>query len=93
MECRYAYKMNGVNYVMCKALGTPNSSKMQDTAKYMCGHQRFCGKVQDCSLLPTWRDCRVRKEEEEKDKLNMNELAEKVAVARVEREAKSKRKK
>lgn len=93
MECPYAYKMNGVNYVLCKALGTPQSAKMQDTAKFMCGHQRFCGKVQDCSLLPTWRNCKVRSAEEEKAKVTMNAIMEKAAEARVQREARAKRRK
>lgn len=93
MECRFAYRMKDSTYILCKELGEPKSAKMQDTAKCMCGHQRFCGKIQNCALLPTWRECAVRREAEEKAKITMDALREQAAIARVEGEARRRRRK
>lgn len=93
MECRYAYRKNGVPYILCKCLGEPKSDKMQDTAHCMCGHQRFCAKVQDCSLLPSWVECRVRKDKEARDAAAMSASIQKAAEAKINRESRSKKRK
>lgn len=66
MECRYAYVKQGVNYVLCKCQGEPNSAKMQDITRCMCGHQRFCPQIQHCTLLPSWQHCAVKNQAEKK---------------------------
>ena len=85
MECKYAYLKNGVNYVLCKCQGEPQSDKMPDVAHCMCGHQRFCHQIQKCTLLPTWRNCAVKKQADIKAQTAMAEAFEKAAVARAKR--------
>lgn len=92
MECKYAYKKTGVQYILCKCLGEPQSVKMADTAHYMCGHQRFCQKIQDCSLLPSWTECKVRKMAEAKAKAELTEVMNKAAEAKVKRESRRRKK-
>ena len=65
MECKHAYFKAGINYVLCKCQGEPASESIQDLTRCLCGHQKFCRQIRSCSLLPTWRDCIVKKQHEE----------------------------
>ena len=58
MECPYAYIKENVNYILCECEGQAKTSEMKEIAKKLCLHQRFCRKVNKCSLLPTWRECK-----------------------------------
>lgn len=57
MECKHAYKMRGVRYILCEKTGRPDAENPMEVAHAMCGHQRFCPDAHCCTLLPTWREC------------------------------------
>lgn len=57
MECSHAYFKDGVIYVLCDCNGKPQTNRLDEITKHMCGYQRFCPHIRTCTLLPEWRQC------------------------------------
>lgn len=57
MDCNHAYFKSGVIYVLCDCDGMPQSNRLDEITKHMCGYQRFCPNIRACALLPEWRSC------------------------------------
>lgn len=57
MECKNAYRKDGINYILCRCAGDPNPRDMHAVCHAMCGFQRFCPNIRACTLLPTWAGC------------------------------------
>lgn len=64
MDCKHAYFLDGVQYVLCDCEGQPKKKKLDEITKHMCGYQRFCPNIRACALLPEWVNCsKLRKVE------------------------------
>lgn len=64
MDCKHAYFLDGVQYVLCDCEGQPKKKKLDEITKHMCGYQRFCPNIRACALLPEWVNCsKLRKGE------------------------------
>lgn len=57
MECKHAYRSNGVDYIICDCGGKITSTKLSDVAPKLCQHQGFCPNIRNCTLLPSWVNC------------------------------------
>lgn len=66
LECKHAYFMDGIEYVLCNKEKKPEKTTLKECAKAMCLYQRYCPQVRACALKPEWREC--------------NKITEKVAV-------------
>lgn len=60
MRCENAYRKEGVKYLLCKKAKEPDAKNMSEVAHAMCGFQRFCKEINNCTLLPTWVGCKRR---------------------------------
>jgi len=66
MECKHAYIKENINYVLCDCDGKPEKYDLKNITPIMCNYQRFCPKVNQCALLPTWRECKKLHQNQEK---------------------------
>lgn len=57
MDCKHAYFLDGVPYVLCDFEGHPRTKKNNEVAPRMCPYQRFCPNIRACALLPEWVNC------------------------------------
>ena len=57
MECKNAYRKDGINYILCRCAGEPDPRDTHAICHAMCGFQRFCPNIRDCTLLPGWTGC------------------------------------
>ena len=64
MECSHAYIIDGVNYVICDFDGKVNTRNLKEIAPKLCQHQKYCGQVGRCALLPSWVNCMKLKPKE-----------------------------
>lgn len=64
-ECKHAYEIDGVNYLLCDREARPTPGDMKAVSHATCPHQRFCASRRCAVLLPVWKDCF-------KNKLNTN---------------------
>lgn len=57
MDCKHAYLMRGIDYVLCDFDPRPNPKNKRDVCHAMCAHQKYCGSIMRCALLPSWIEC------------------------------------
>lgn len=57
-ECKHAYEMVGIPYIMCGRESKPSAMERRDMYHSLCPYQRFCGKRQCAVLLPEWTRCK-----------------------------------
>ena len=91
MECKHAYFVDGVNYVLCDVGGKVNPTTLKAAAPNMCQHQKFCPQIRRCALLSSWIDCQKLKPKEPKIQRDENQEVV-VTAAPVVKKRKSTRK-
>ena len=57
MECKNAYRKDGISYILCRCAGEPDAKDQRAVCHALCGFQRFCPNARTCTLLPTWPGC------------------------------------
>lgn len=57
-ECREAYGMDGIPYIVCAREPKPTGMDKQAMYHALCPYQRFCGEKRCAVLLPEWTRCK-----------------------------------
>lgn len=57
-ECREAYAMDGIPYIVCARELKPTGTDKQAMYHALCPYQRFCGEKRCAVLLPEWTRCK-----------------------------------
>lgn len=57
-ECREAYGMDGIPYIVCAREPKPTGTDKQAIYHALCPYQRFCGEKRCAVLLPEWTRCK-----------------------------------
>lgn len=57
-ECREAYGMDGIPYIVCAREPKPTGTDKQAMYHALCPYQRFCGEKRCAVLLPEWTRCK-----------------------------------
>lgn len=57
-ECREAYAMDGIPYIVCAREPKPTGTDKQAMYHALCPYQRFCGEKRCAVLLPEWTRCK-----------------------------------
>lgn len=57
-ECREAYAMDGIPYIVCAREPKPTGTDKQAMYHALCPYQRFCGEKRCAVLMPEWTRCK-----------------------------------
>lgn len=58
MDCKNAYLLNGVDYILCRKVQKPDAKDRKAVAHALCAHQKFCPQKGCHTMEAGWESCK-----------------------------------
>lgn len=80
MDCKNAYLINGVDYMLCRKVGKIDVKDAKSVAHAVCPHQKFC-PTKNCHIMAAgWDKCKRLVEEKPVSAAEVKKTTRKKAV-------------